>query len=78
MYIHTNALHNFNIGDYLIWPISDHQLFFCIIYEMYAKGVKLSKSMETKKFNIKTISTFKSKIGNRNIYNKLDQYKHEY
>ena len=58
----TNALDKLHISDILIRLISDHQLYFCIMDEAYAKGINNPKNIEVEKLTIETISNLKKKL----------------
>ena len=71
--VYTNALDKSHISGILIQPISDHQLYFCIMDETYAKGINNRKNIEVEKLTNETISNYKKEIENSDVYNKLDK-----
>ena len=64
----------FVISGILIRPISDLQLYFCIMDETYAKGINNPKNIVVEKLTNETISNFKKEIENSDVYNKLDKH----
>ena len=57
----------------LIRPISDHQMYFCIMNENYMKPAIAQKYVEVEVFNVEAIENFKTEIANLEIHDKLDK-----
>ena len=56
----------------LIRPISDHQMYFCIMNENFGKSAKNKKFIKLEVFNDESIERFQNKIANLETHNKLD------
>ena len=46
----------------MIRPISDHQMYFCVMNENYMKPVIAQKYVEVEVFNVEAIENFKNEI----------------
>ena len=71
--IYTNVLDKSHTSGILIRPISDHQMYFCIMNENYMKPAIAQKYVEVEVFNVDAIENFKTEIANLEIYDKLDK-----
>ena len=71
--IYTNVLDKNHISGILIRPISDHQMYFCVMNENYMKPVIAQKYVEVEVFNVEAIENFKNEIANLEIHDKLDK-----
>ena len=71
--IYTNVLDKNPISGILIRPISDHQMYFCVMNENYMKPVSAQKYVEVEVFNVEAIENFKNEIANLEIHDKLDK-----
>ena len=56
--VYTNVLDNSHISGILIRPISDHQMYFCVMNENFKKPVTQSKHIEVEILNEESISKF--------------------
>ena len=68
-----NMLDKSHTSGMLIRPISDHQMYFCVMNENYMKPAVAQKYVEIEVFNEKSIESFKDEIANLEIHNKLDK-----
>ena len=57
----------------LIRPISDHQMYFCVMNENYIKPAFAQKHVEIEVVNEDSIESFQTEIANLEIHNKLDK-----
>ena len=57
----------------LIRPISDHQMYFCIMNENYMKPAIAQKYVEVEVCNVEAIENFKTEIANLEIHDKLEK-----
>ena len=71
--VYTNGLDKSHISEILIRPISDHQMYFCVMNENFRKPVTQSKHIEVEILNEESISNFQNEIAKLEIYNKLDK-----
>ena len=71
--IYTNVLDKSHTSGILIRPISDHQMYFCIMNENYMKPAIAQKYVEVEVFNVEAIENFKTEIANLEIHDKLDK-----
>ena len=62
--IYTNVLDKSHTSGILIRPISDHQMYFCVMNENYMKPAVAQKYVEIEVFNEKSIESFKNEIAN--------------
>ena len=69
--IYTNVLDKSHISGIMIRPISDHQMYFCIMNENYLNPAVALKYVEIEVFNEKEIESFKTEIATLRIHNKL-------
>ena len=70
--IYTNVLDKSHTSGILIRPISDHQMYFCIMNENYMKPAIAQRYVEVEVFNVEAIENFKTEIANLEIHDKLD------
>ena len=68
----TNAIDKKHRSGILIRPISDHQMYFCILVKNYAKAENSQRYVEVEVCNEHSIDQFRNEIANADIYNKLD------
>ena len=52
-------------------PISDHQMYFCILNENYIKPITKRKFVEIEESRQEALARFKTEIANSEIYDKL-------
>ena len=71
--IYTNVLDKSHTSGILIRPISDHQMYFCIMNENYMKPAIAQKYVEVEVFNVEAIENSKTEIANLEIHDKLDK-----
>ena len=71
--VYTNVLDKSHISGILIRPISDHQMYFCVMNENFRKPVTQSKHIEVEIFNEESISNFRNEIAKLEIHNELDK-----
>ena len=71
--IYTNVLDKSHTSGILIRPISDHQMYFCIMNENYMKPAIAQKYVEVEVFNVEAIENLKTEIANLEIHDKLDK-----
>ena len=71
--VYTNVLDKSHISGILIRPISDHQMYFCVMNENFRKPVTQSKHIEVEIFNEESISNFQNEIAKLEIHNELDK-----
>ena len=70
--VYTNVLDKKHTSGILIRPISDHQMYFCIMNENFGKSAKNKKFIELEVFNDESIERFQNEIANLEMHNKLD------
>ena len=70
--VYTNVLDKKHTSGILIRPISDHQMYFCIMNENFGKSAKNKKFIELEVFNDESIERFQNEITNLEMHNKLD------
>ena len=56
--VYTNVFDKSHISGILIKPISDYQMYFCVMNENFRKPVTQSKHIEVEIFNEESISNF--------------------
>ena len=71
--IYTDVLDKTHTSGILIRPISDHQMYFCIMNENYMKPAIAQKYVEVEVFNVEAIENFKTEIANLEIHDNLDK-----
>ena len=71
--VYTNVLDKSHTSGILIRPISDHQMYFCVMNENYIKRAIAQKYVEVEVFNVQAIENFKTVIANLEIHDKLDK-----
>ena len=57
---------------WVIRPIFDHQMYFCVMNENFRKPVTQSKQIEVEILNEESISNFQNEIAKLEIHNKLE------
>ena len=70
--VYTNTIDKKHTSGILIRPISDHQMYFCILNENYTKANNAHRYIEVEICNEYSIDQFRNEIANANIYDKLD------
>ena len=70
--IYINVLDKSHTSGILIRPLSDHQMYFCIMNENYVKPTTKQKYIEVEVFNEENIESFRKEIADLEIHNKLD------
>ena len=70
--VYTNTIDKKHTSCILIRPISDHQMYFCILNENYTKANNAHRYIEVEICNEYSIDQFRNEIANANIYDKLD------
>ena len=70
--IYTNVLDKSHTSGILIRPLSDHQMYFCVMNENYVKPTTKQKYIEVEVFNEENIESFRKEIADLEIHNKLD------
>ena len=71
--IYTNVLAKSHTSGILIRPISDHQMYFCVMNENYMKPANAQKYVKVETFNVEAIENFKTEIANLEIHDSLDK-----
>ena len=66
--IYTNVFDKSHTSGILIGPISDHQLYFCVMNEKHIKPAIAQKYVEIEVFNVKSIESFKTEIASLEIH----------
>ena len=70
--IYTNVLDKSHTSGILIRPLSDHQMYFCVMNENYVKPTTKQKYIEVEVFNEENVESFRKEIADLEIHNKLD------
>ena len=70
--VYTNAIDKSHVCGILIHPISDHQMYFCVLDETYQKLKNKPKYIEFEKLNETSMSEFKHEIENAGLNHMLD------
>ena len=70
--VYTNVLDKNHTSGILIRPISDHQMYFCIMNENFRKSASQKKFIELEIFNDESIEKFQNEIANLEMHNQLD------
>ena len=71
-YIYTNVLDKSHISGTLIRPLSDHQMYFCVMNENHVKPTTKQKYIEVEVLNEENVESFRKEIADLEIHNKLD------
>ena len=71
--IYTKVLAKSHTSGILIRPISDHQMYFCVMNENYMKPANAQKYVKVETFNVEAIENFKTEIANLEIHDSLDK-----
>ena len=70
--VYTNAIDKSHICGILIHPISDHQMYFCVLDETYQRLNNKPKYIEFEKLNETSMIEFKHEIENADLNRKLN------
>ena len=70
--VYTNAIDKSHVCGILIHPISDHQMYFCVLDKTYQKLKNKPKYIEFEKLNETSMSEFKHEIENAGLNHMLD------
>ena len=70
--VYTNAIDKSHISGILIHPISDHQMYFCVLDETYQRLNNKPKYIEFEKLNGTSMIEFKHEIENADLNRKLN------
>ena len=70
--IYTNVLDKSHTSGMLIRPLSDHQMYFCVMNENYVKPTAKQKYIEVEVLNEENVESFRKEIVDLEIHNKLD------
>ena len=65
--VFTNAIDKKHTSGILLRPISDHQMFFCILDENYTKAENSQRYVEVEVCNEHSIDQFRNEIANAEI-----------
>ena len=71
--IYTNVLDKSHTSGILVRPLSDHQMYFCVMNENYIKPTTNQKYIEVEVLNEENIERFRKEIADLEIHNKLDE-----
>ena len=71
--IYTNSVDKNCTSGILIRPISDHQMYFCMINSNFGYSDQAKKLIEVEVCDHESIQRFITEISNDNIYNKLQR-----
>ena len=69
--VFSNVIDKDHTCGILVRPISDHQMYFCILNENYIKPITRRKFVEIKESSQEALARFKTEIANSEIYDKL-------
>ena len=69
----TNVIDKDHTCGILIRPISDHQMYFCILNENFFKPITKQKYIEIEQCHEDSLEKFRVEIANATIYDKLDE-----
>ena len=75
--VYTNAINKSHVCGILIHPISDHQMYFCVLDETYKKLKNKPKYIEFEKLNETSMSEFKLEIENAGLNHMHDMLDYE-
>ena len=70
--IYTNVLDKSHTSGILKRPLSDHQMYFCVMNENYVKPTTKQKYIEVEVLNEENVDSFRKEIADLEIHNKLD------
>ena len=73
----TNDLNKPHISGILVHHVSDHFMHFCIVEDNDTHSVNLTKYLETKTINPKSIANFKNSINKANLITQFDLNPHD-
>ena len=71
--VYTNVIDKEHICGILVRPISDHQMYFCMMKENYLKPVTKQKYVEIEVCNQESLENFRKEIADAKIYEKLQK-----
>ena len=71
--IYTNVLDKSHTTGILVRPLSDHQMYFCVMNENYIKPTTNQKYIVVEVLNEENIERFRKEIADLEIHNKLDE-----
>ena len=71
--VFSNVIDKDHTCGILVRPISDHQMYFCILNENYIKPITKRKFVEIEECNLEALARFKTEIANSEIYDKLQK-----
>ena len=71
--VYTNVIDKDHTCGILIRPISDHQMYFCILNENFFKPITKQKYIEIEQCHEDSLEKFRVEIANATIYDKLDK-----
>ena len=69
--VFSNVIDKDHTCGILVRPISDHQMYFCILNENYIKPITKQKFVEIEESSQEALARFKTEIANSEIYDKL-------
>ena len=69
--VFSNVIDKDHTCGILVRPISDHQMYFCILNENYIKPITRRKFVEIEESSQEALARFKTEIANSEIYDKL-------
>ena len=71
--IYTNVIDKGHTCGILVRPISDHQMYFCMMNENYVKPLTKQKYIEVEKCDQESLENFRKEIVDAEIYEKLQR-----
>ena len=71
--VFSNIINKDHTCGILVRPISDDQMYFCILNENYIKPITKQKFVEIEQSSQEALARFKTKIANSEIYDKLQK-----
>ena len=71
--VYSNVIDKEHTCGILVRPISDHQMYFCILNENYIKPITKRKFVEIEECSKEALDRFKIEIANSGIYDKLQK-----
>ena len=71
--VYTNVIDKEQICGIFVRPISDHQMYFCMMKENYVKPVTKQKYVEIEVCNQESLENFRKEIADAKIYEKLQK-----
>ena len=69
--VYTNVIEKEHTSGILVRPISDHQMYFCMMNKNYIKPKTKQKYVEIKVCNQESLEKFETEIAHAEIYTKL-------